>query len=293
MIDSGRLASRSVTFGGLAVSLAANLLHANLLSGNGSNEVRMIGSALPPLFLLGAVETVLNVRWRPGFWSWVVRVLLVPIAGISFYLSWLHMSELVASWGASDQEAFLYPIMIDVAMLLAAGAMILEDRTPEADRSGGSGQEGPAEADRSAAPGPVADPADRTPEAVLLPTGPPADRDRTPEADRSEEADRTPRGPRPDPPRTGDRTPSADPGPVGSRVEQLLPIARPMVEAEPSIGWKPLATKLRAAGHPIGTQTARQLRAALPGDESGEEVSSDGQGDDLHEGRSQEGLLRV
>jgi hypothetical protein len=299
VIDSGRLAARCVTFGGLAASLIANLLHAQLLGSPadirgvpsmltptpvsaGPGIIIMIGSALPPLFLLGAVEVVINVRWRPGFWSWLVRILLIPIAGISFYISWLHMSSLVLSWGASPTEAFLYPIMIDVAMLLSAGAMMLEDRTPVE----GTGK-GPAVRLVIEETGPEAvlivdEPkVDRTPQRTGADplTGPP------PERVRSLFAERT------GPPSGPGRTPSPDPQGTasGSRVEQLLPVARPIVAADPEIGWKPLAARLRQLGHSVGTKTARDLRAALPDDEDGEEVSPDGRGSDLLQAREEEG----
>jgi hypothetical protein len=315
VIDTGRLAARSVTFGGLAASLIANLLHAQLLGvpadirgvpsmltptpvSAGPGLTVMIGSALPPLFLLGAVEVVIRVRWRPGFWSWLVRILLIPIAGISFYISWLHMSALVLSWGSSPTEAFFYPIMIDVAMLLSAGAMMLEDRTLTSGRGpvllGGPVLLAIEEAVRLAIEetGPesvrIDEEARRTPQrtgadplagppagllgAVLSElTGPPIGPSRTPSAD---------------PRRTADLRP---PAPAGSRVDQLLPVARPIVEADPEIGWKPLAARLRQLGHSVGTKTARDLRAALPDHEDGEEVLPDVRGSDHLQARDQEG----
>jgi hypothetical protein len=301
VIDTGRLAARSVTFGGLAASLIANLLHAQLLGvpadirgvpsmltptpvSAGPGLTVMIGSALPPLFLLGAVEVVIRVRWRPGFWSWLVRILLIPIAGISFYISWLHMSALVLSWGSSPTEAFLYPIMIDVAMLLSAGAMMLEDRTPS----------GPAVRLAIEEAGPervhlVEEPkANRTPQRTAPDPlgGPPANRVRPLFADRTGPPSGPVRTPLADPRRTADLRP---PAPAGSRVDQLLPVARPIVEADPEIGWKPLAARLRELGHSVGTKTARDLRAALPDHEDGEEVLPDVRGSDHLQARDQEG----
>jgi hypothetical protein len=294
-MNSGRLAARSVTFGGLVVSLAANLLHSFLL--DKVSPASVVGSMLPPFFLLGAVEVVLNVKWLPGFWSWATRITLIPIAGISFYISWLHMNELVLSWGSKELEAFLYPIMIDVSMLLSAGAMLLEDRSAEGVRSAAD----PLESNpRSAVPGP---PADRSPDPLR--TGPrtpstPADpQPRTPE-DRGPDPQRTPSGPpvpdRADPlPGTAPKPPatSAAPGAVSPRVAALIPVARPIVEADPSIGWKPLAAKLRDLGHAVGTTTAREIRAALPETDDREEAHPDGPDSDRLDVRPGEGLLRV
>lgn len=315
-MNGGRLAARSVTFGGLVVSLAANLLHSFLLED--VTPAAVIGSMLPPFFLLGSVEVVLNVRWSPGFWSWATRITLIPIAGISFYISWLHMNELVLSWGSKELEAFLYPIMIDVSMLLSAGAMLLEDRSPETVPSDAD----PLESDwGSAVPGPPADRspdpqrtgprtpgprrsglngADRGPGPLGTAGGPGSGTGPQTGGDRSPDPQRTPSGPpvpdRPDPP-PGDRptppTATSAPGAVSPRVAALLPVARPIVEADPGIGWKPLAAQLRGLGHAVGTTTAREIRAALPETDDREEAHPDGQDSDRLDVRPGEGLLRV
>lgn len=260
----GAKVARTIMIGGLSVSVGGNLVHSFLLPTH--DAISVVGSALPPTFLLGCVEVLLSLKWQKGWASDAVRWVLLPaIAVLSFYLSWLHIDAVILSWGADKWEARTYPVMIDAAMLLAGAALVLEGTEPDpGPDQAGEGAGSVEQADRTG-PDPQPDPqpdqagSDRT-----RPTGPPtglpdqADRTTGPDqADRTGPPDRTPTGP--------PSRPRLVPAPNGkpSRVDVLMPRAREFELKTPGIGWKAIADAFRAEQVQCGSETARELRARL------------------------------
>lgn len=173
--------------GGGAVSIAANVAH-SFLPPDGAPEGwtpepgAVVGAVVWPVFLFIAVEIFARVHWPKG-WSWVlVRwVGLLPVAGVAAFVSYRHLSGLLAHYGEEPIVCIIGPLAIDGLMVMATAALLAGGRAQRAAETAAA-QHGltpptttptvmvPASPVRAARPAPT--PADSPPSAAPDPAAP-------------------------------------------------------------------------------------------------------------------------
>jgi len=140
-VPAGHTAPKPVTRGtkviiwlaflaGITVSIAANMLDARI-DGTPGGRAELVGAAFWPIALLLALEVLIRAPWPRGFWWWgAARYLgLGVVALAAFFLSYRHMSGLLASWGEDWWNSHLGPLAADGLMLIAAAALLAISRT--------------------------------------------------------------------------------------------------------------------------------------------------------------------
>ena len=115
--------------GGGAVSIAANIAHSFLPPGGANpgwhpEPGAVIGAVVWPVFLFIAVEIFIRTAWPTG-WSWhLVRWAgLLPVAGVAAFVSYRHLSGLLAHYGEEPVICIIGPLAVDGLMVMAAGAL--------------------------------------------------------------------------------------------------------------------------------------------------------------------------
>jgi hypothetical protein len=103
---------------GVAASVTANVLHAQ------PNLISQAIAAWPPVALLITVELVSRI---PIYRRWlgVVRVgATFAIAGIAAWVSWHHMSAVVARYGETGTVPYLLPLSVDGLIVVASVSLV-------------------------------------------------------------------------------------------------------------------------------------------------------------------------
>lgn len=111
---------------GLAVSIAANVLHA---LEPGAPKAAVVGSAIWPVLLLIAVEILSRVSWgshRGQRWAGLAGAAAVAI--VAAIASYQHMRGLLLSWGEGAFLASIGPLAVDGLMVLAGMALMVTGR---------------------------------------------------------------------------------------------------------------------------------------------------------------------
>jgi hypothetical protein len=123
---------------GGASSIAANVAHsfvppAGAPSGWHPQYGAVAVSMAWPLFLFVAVEILIRVQWPQGLGSHLLRWCgLLPVAFVAGFVSYRHMSGLLAHYGEEHVVAVLGPLAVDGMMIMAAGALyVTTTRTRE------------------------------------------------------------------------------------------------------------------------------------------------------------------
>ncbi|HEY3002435.1 MAG TPA: DUF2637 domain-containing protein [Kribbellaceae bacterium] len=138
---SGQRISWTAFVTGITVSVAANVLHANLPDAPGSpaaaaqavaehgqgamHVAELVGAAFWPIALLLSVEVLTRVKWPRGVWWAFARFGGVGlVGGVAAIVSYRHMAGLLASWGEDWLNAHLGPLAVDGLMLISAAALL-------------------------------------------------------------------------------------------------------------------------------------------------------------------------
>jgi hypothetical protein len=103
---------------GVAASVTANVLHAQ------PNLISQAIAAWPPVALLITVELVSRI---PIYRRWlgVVRIgATFAIAGIAAWVSWHHMSAVVARYGETGTVPYLLPLSVDGLIVVASVSLV-------------------------------------------------------------------------------------------------------------------------------------------------------------------------
>jgi hypothetical protein len=156
---SGRFwAYVGVVLGG-SVSLAANYAHTYVPPAGASQSWSPPAGAVVtalcwPALLFVAVEILVRTEW-PGQSRWfVARYLgLLPVAGVAAFVSYRHLSGLLAFYGEDTLTSTIGPLAIDGLMIMATGALLAGSSQVKKSRSGGvrAGVPGPQQVARKQA----------------------------------------------------------------------------------------------------------------------------------------------
>jgi hypothetical protein len=115
--------------GGL-VSVAANVAHsfippAGAPAGWHPEAGAVVGAIVWPVFLFIAVEILARVAWPTGsMWRLTRWAGLLPVALVAAFVSYRHLSGLLAHYGEDGLVQHLGPIAVDGLMVMATGALI-------------------------------------------------------------------------------------------------------------------------------------------------------------------------
>lgn len=122
--DHGRRVAWLAFVVGIAASVAANVMHAQIVS---RSPAAWIGAAFWPISLLLAIEVLARVTWPPtSLWYRLARHAGASLVAIvAAVLSYRHMAGLLAAWGEDKLSAYLGPLAVDGLMILAAAALLI------------------------------------------------------------------------------------------------------------------------------------------------------------------------
>lgn len=121
-LNAGRVVAWVFFVAGAAVSIAANVAHAEPVLG-----ARLFG-AVWPLFLVGSLEVLIRNTW-PGGRRWAAAGTAV-VAGVAAVLSYVHMAALLVRYGEGTSAAHVGPLAVD-GLMVVCGAALLAGRTDE------------------------------------------------------------------------------------------------------------------------------------------------------------------
>jgi hypothetical protein len=81
------------------------------------------------VFLFVAVEILARTVWPQG-WSWILLrwAGLLPVAGVAAFVSYRHLSALLAHYGEDTIVTIVGPLAVDGLMIMATGALIAGKR---------------------------------------------------------------------------------------------------------------------------------------------------------------------
>lgn len=118
--------SRLAVLVGIAVSIAANVRHSLITTGDPWAHA---GAAFWPVALLIALEIVARYR-TPARWRlWATRLSLGLVGAVAFVLSYRHMAGLMDGFGEDGFNAHVGPLAVDGLMILAAVTLLPETET--------------------------------------------------------------------------------------------------------------------------------------------------------------------
>ena len=117
------------TLGG-GVSIAANVAHSFLPPAGAPDTWQpepgaVVGAIVWPVFLFIAVEILVRISWPTGK-AWLLLRFggLLPVAGVAAFVSYRHLSGLLAHYGEEPVVVLVGPIAVDGLMLMATGALL-------------------------------------------------------------------------------------------------------------------------------------------------------------------------
>jgi Protein of unknown function (DUF2637) len=114
-----RWAVRGVLTIGVAVSLAANILHAD------ADPISKAISAWPPIALLLAIELISRVPLSNRRLASIRIAATTAIAGIAAWISYGHMTAVAAHYGERGGTPYLLPLSVD-GLVAAASVSLVE-----------------------------------------------------------------------------------------------------------------------------------------------------------------------
>ncbi|RZU48859.1 hypothetical protein EV385_0588 [Krasilnikovia cinnamomea] len=131
---SGRVwAYIGALLGGI-VSIAANVAHSYVPPPDAPPDWSpqggaVVGAIFWPVALFVAVEILARTAWPTGRrWSLLRFGGLVPVAGVAAFVSYKHLSGLLAFYGEDGLTATLGPLAVDGLMVMATGALLATAR---------------------------------------------------------------------------------------------------------------------------------------------------------------------
>ncbi|GAB1695040.1 DUF2637 domain-containing protein [Krasilnikovia sp. M28-CT-15] len=116
------------------VSIAANVAHSYVPppgapGGWSPQGGAVVGAIFWPVALFVAVEILARTAWPTGRrWSLLRFGGLVPVAGVAAFVSYKHLSGLLAFYGEDGWTATLGPLAVDGLMVMATGALLATAR---------------------------------------------------------------------------------------------------------------------------------------------------------------------
>jgi hypothetical protein len=113
-----RWAVRATLSLGVAVSVAANVLHAQ------PHLISQAIAAWPPLALLLTVELISRVPTYRRSLAAVRLAATAAIAGIAAWVSYWHMAGVAARYGETGASAFLLPLSVDGLVIVASVSLV-------------------------------------------------------------------------------------------------------------------------------------------------------------------------
>jgi hypothetical protein len=149
-----RWAYTGIILGG-TVSIAANVAHSFIPphgapAGWHPQPGAVVGAIVWPVFLFIAIEIMARTTWPTGpQWGLLRWGGLLPVAAVAAFVSYRHLSGLLAFYGEDHLVVILGPLAIDGLMAMATGALFAATHTTMAE---------PVEP-TAVAPVPVVDPA--------------------------------------------------------------------------------------------------------------------------------------
>jgi len=131
---SGRgWAYTGATLGGL-VSIAANVAHSFIApsaatAGWHPEPGAVVGAIVWPVFLFIAIEILVKPAWPAGWhWGLIRWGGLLPVALVAAFVSYRHLSGLLAHYGEEPLVYYLGPLAVDGLMVMATGALLATGR---------------------------------------------------------------------------------------------------------------------------------------------------------------------
>lgn len=114
------------------------------------------------MFLFIAVEIFARTAWPKG-WSWhLVRWAgLLPVAGVAAFVSYRHLSGLLAHYGEEPIICIIGPLAVDGLMVMATGALLAGGRVARGTAHGQTSTSTSASVQESTVPVPATIPAPR------------------------------------------------------------------------------------------------------------------------------------
>lgn len=113
-----RWAVRLVLTLGVAVSVAANVLHAD------PNPISRGISAWPPLALLLCVELVSRIP-ASLLWRAAIRISATTVvASIAGWISYWHMAAVAGNYGEATSSTYLFPLTVDGLIVVASVSLV-------------------------------------------------------------------------------------------------------------------------------------------------------------------------
>lgn len=119
---------------GGAVSIAANVAHSFIPPHNAPatwtpEPGAVVGAIVWPVFLFIAVEILARVLWpRGGGWQLMRWGGLLPVTVVAAFVSYRHLSGLLAHYGEEPIVYLLGPLAVDGLMVMATGALMATGR---------------------------------------------------------------------------------------------------------------------------------------------------------------------
>jgi len=112
------------------VSVAANVAHSYIRPvtapiGWRPETGAVVGAIVWPVFLFIAVEILARTAWPHGK-AWTVLRFggLLPVAAVAAFVSYRHLSGLLAHYGEEPIVFYLGPLAVDGLMIMATGALL-------------------------------------------------------------------------------------------------------------------------------------------------------------------------
>jgi hypothetical protein len=132
-----RWAYIGITLGG-TVSIAANVAHSfipphDAPAGWQPQPGAVVGAIVWPVFLFIAIEILARTNWPQGVhWQILRWGGLLPVAAVAAFVSYRHLSGLLAFYGEDHLVVVLGPIAVDGLMAMATGALLAASHTTTA-----------------------------------------------------------------------------------------------------------------------------------------------------------------
>src|SRR5262245_6624469 len=129
-MDSGRLWAWGLLLFGSGVSIAVNVGHAYVRPVGASvgwapARWAVVWAVFVPLMLFAAVKGITVIVWprepRWLLWRWCGAL---PVACLAGYVSWAHISGLLASVGEDRLVCVLAPLAVDGLMFIGVGGLL-------------------------------------------------------------------------------------------------------------------------------------------------------------------------
>jgi hypothetical protein len=147
---SGRAWAWLLLLVGGGVSITVNVGHAYIrpagaAPGWGPDRWAIAWAVLVPLMLFVAVKGITAIGWgnerRWVLWRWCGAL---PVAGLAGYVSWSHISGLLASFGEDRLVCLLAPLAVDGLMFIGMGGLLATANTTRRPAAAGGSSTGSA-----------------------------------------------------------------------------------------------------------------------------------------------------